>query len=102
MGEFVIYPQTKVKTLKANFKKEFGSTLRVYKGVNFADDDALLATLMSAEGKKNGGDFKVGGNMKVGTFEKTMKSSYGIKVQVANKDNSALVDDNLTLTQSGK
>ena len=37
----------KVKTLKENFKKKFGATLRVYKSVTckgpFADDDATLA-----------------------------------------------------------
>ena len=35
----------KVKTLKTDFKKEFGLSIRVYVGVNFADDDATLVFL---------------------------------------------------------
>jgi hypothetical protein len=35
----------KVKTLKDQFKKEFGLTLRVYDGRKFADGDATLASI---------------------------------------------------------
>ena len=42
MAEFKLDGRMKVKTLKANFKKEFGSSLRVYKSESckgaFADD----------------------------------------------------------------
>ena len=55
MAEFNLDGRTKAKTLKANFKKTFGATLRVYKSESckggFADDDATLASLR-AEGKK--------------------------------------------------
>jgi len=37
-----------------------------------------------------------------GSFEKRILDNYGIKVQVANKDNSALVDDKKTLADSGR
>ena len=57
MAEFSLDGRTKVKTLKANFKKAFGASLRVYKSEScigaFADDDATLASLR-AEGKKGG------------------------------------------------
>ena len=47
MAEFKLDGRMKVKTLKDNFKKNFGSTLRVYKRVTckgaMADDDATLA-----------------------------------------------------------
>ena len=54
MAEFKLDGRMKVKTLKENFKKNFGSTLRVYKSITckgaMADDNATLASLR-AEGK---------------------------------------------------
>ena len=51
MADFSIDGRMKVKTLKKQFKEAFGSTLRVYKGVGFADDEATLASIR-AEGAK--------------------------------------------------
>ena len=104
MAEFKLDGRMKVKTLKDNFKKNFGSTLRVYKSATcrgaFADDNATLASIR-AEGKA-GGELTVGGNLKVGNFEKKVADMYGIGVQVANADNSKLADDNITLVAAGK
>ena len=104
MAEFKLDGRMKVKTLKDNFKKNFGSTLRVYKSVTckgaMADDDATLASLR-AEGAK-GGDLVVKGNMQVGNFEKKVAELYGIGVQVANADDSKLADNSITLTAAGK
>ena len=91
MAEIALKGQMKVKTLKADFKKAFGSTLRVYmsptcKG-RMADDDATLASIR-AEGAK-GGELKVVGNMQVGNFEKKIVEMYGIGVQVANAADTA-------------
>ena len=104
MAEFKLDGRMKVKTLKANFKKEFGSSLRVYKSESckgaFADDEATLASLR-AEGKK-GGELIVGGNLRVGNFEKKIAELYGIGVQVANADDSKLADNEATLVAAGK
>lgn len=104
MAEFTLNGRTKVKTLKANFKENFGSTLRVYKSATckgaFADDEATLASIR-AEGFK-GGDLVVKGNMQVGNFEKKVAELYGIGVQVANSDDTKLADNTLTLCQAGK
>ena len=104
MAEFTLNGRTKVKTLKANFKANFGSTLRVYKSASckggFADDDATLASIR-AEGHK-GGDLVVRGNMQVGNFEKKVAELYGIGVQVANADDSKLADNGITLVAAGK
>ena len=104
MAEFTLNGRSKVKTLKANFKENFGATLRVYKNVSckggFADDDATLASIR-AEGCK-GGDIVVRGNMQVGNFEKKVAEMYGIGVQVAVKDDSALADNSITLAASGR
>ena len=104
MADFKLDGRTKVKTLKANFKKEFGGTLRVYKSVSckggFADEEATLASIR-AEGAK-GGELVVKGNMQVGNFEKKVAELYGIGVQVANSDDSKLADNSITLSASGK
>ncbi len=104
MAEIALKSKMKVKTLKAEFKKAFGSTLRVYKSVNckgaFADDDATLASIR-AEGAK-GGELAVKGNMQVGNFEKKVAEMYGIGVQVANADDSKLADNSATLVGAGK
>ena len=104
MAEFKLDGRMKVKTLKANFKENFGGTLRVYKSVTckgaFADDDATLASIR-AEGAK-GGELVVKGNMQVGNFEKKVAELYGIGIQVATADDSKLADNGITLTASGK
>ena len=104
MADFTLNGRTKVKTLKDNFKKNFGGTLRVYKSISckgaFADDNATLASIR-AEGAK-GGELVVKGNMQVGNFEKKVAELFGVGVQVANADDSKLVDNSITLTASGK
>ena len=104
MAEIALKGNMKVKTLKSEFKKAFGSTLRVYKCVTckgaFADDEATLASIR-AEGAK-GGELAVKGNMQVGNFEKKVAEMYGIGVQVANADDSALADNSATLVAAGK
>lgn len=100
MADFAISGKMKVKTLKANFKEAYGSTLRVYNGVRFADDDATLASIRKGDAK--GGEVSINGKMLVGNFEKKILDEFGIKVQVANSNDSKLVDNKVTLTQSGR
>ena len=104
MAELKIDGRMKVKTLKANFKKNFGSTLRVYKSVTckgaMADEDATLASLR-AEGAK-GGELTVKGNKTVGKFEEEFAATWGIGVQVSNADDSKLADNGATLCAAGK
>ena len=104
MADFKLDGRMKVKSLKENFKKCFGASLRVYKSETckgaFADDDATLASIR-AEGKK-GGELVVGGNLRVGNFEKKIAELYGIGVQVADKDDKKLADNDVTLVAAGK
>ena len=98
MADFSLDGRTKVKTLKTNFKENFGATLRVYTTVDckeLADDEATLASIRT-EGFA-GGDFTVKGNMKVASFEKRVAELYGIGVQVANADGTEFADDSATL-----
>jgi hypothetical protein len=100
MADFKVSGRMTVASLSNQFKKNFGGTLRVYYGAKFADPSATLASIRS--GNSLGGEFSASGNMHAGRFEKEMLDKFGIKVQVANKDNSALVPDNTTLSSSGK
>ena len=98
MADFTLDGRTKVKTLKASFKENFGATLRVYTTVDckeVADDEATLASIR-AEGFA-GGDLTVKGNTKVSTFERKIAEMYGIGVQVANADDTEFADDTATL-----
>ena len=104
MADFKLDGRMKVKSLKENFKKCFGASLRVYKSESckgaFADDNATLASIR-AEGKK-GGELVVGGTRKVGNFEKKIAERYGIGDQVANADDTKLADNDITLVAAGK
>ncbi len=104
MADFRIDGRMKVKTLKANFKKEFGATLRIYKSITcksaMADDDATLSSLRSADAK--GGEVTVGPNKRVGNFEKEFAAAFGIGVQVADKDDKNLADNDATIAAAGK
>ena len=85
----------KVKTLRSDFKKEFGLTLRVYDGRSFADDDSTLAAIRKGDSK--GGEFGPRKNTKVGNLEDKIMDMFGIKTQVAGSDDSYLCDNDLTL-----
>ena len=104
MADFKLDGRMKVKSLKAKFKECFGATLRVYKNESckggFADEEATLASIR-AEGKK-GGELVVGGNLKVGNFEKKIAELYGIGVQVANPTDTALSSNDITLAAAGR
>ena len=88
-----------VKTLKDQFKENFGLNLRVYSGRSFADDDSTIASIRRDESSIKG-DYNPKKNTKVGNFEKKMLDSFGIKVQVAGSDDSYLCDNNLTLKEA--
>jgi len=100
MADFSISGNMKVGTLKKRFKENFGSTLRVYKGKKFADDELTVASL-ATESIQRGAEVKAHGRMKVGNFESKLKESFGIIVQVATADDSKLVDNSLSLSESG-
>lgn len=103
MAEFKLDGRMKVKSLKEKFNQSFGATLRVYTTPackQFADDNATLASIR-AEGHK-GGELTVGGNLRVGNFEKKVQELYGIGVQVATSDGKKLADNEITLVAAGK
>ena len=85
----------KVKTLRSDFMKEFGLTIRVYDGRSFADEDATLASIRKGDSK--GGEFSPKRNSKVGLLENKIEELFGLKTQIAGSDDSYLCDNDLTL-----
>ena len=90
-----IHGNMRVKTLKVDFKSEFGLTLRVYDGKSFADNDATLASIRKGDNK--GGEFSPKRNTLVGNFEDKMMDMFGIKVQISGSNDNYLCSDKLTL-----
>jgi hypothetical protein len=100
MAEIKLSGNKKVSTLCKEFQEAFGGTLRVYNGRSLADENDTLSAIR--KGAAKGGTLTVNGNMLVGNFEKKVKEMYGIRVQVANVDNSKLADNNVTLAAIGR
>lgn len=96
MADFQIHGRMLVKTLKEQFFNEFGGVLRVYDGNKKAADDVTLASIRANDAAK-GGELTCRANRTVGKFEKEMWNVFGIKVQVATKDDCVLVLDGITL-----
>jgi hypothetical protein len=101
MADIEITGRTKVKTLKNKFKKEFGSTLRIYNGIKFADDNATIGSIASKT-VSNDADVKARGNTKVGTFIAKCKKHFGLKVRVADKTDKTLIPDDIKLSDTGE
>ena len=100
MADFKIKATMKVRVLKANFKKAFGATLRVYDHGHLVTTDVTIGSIRAAGSR--GGELSVAGNTLVSTFENKMKENYGITVQVANADNTKLASNSITLSAAGK
>ncbi len=103
MADFSISGRMSVAGLQRQFSKAFGLELRVYKGPNFADPKATLASLSD----KKVDDFECKGNTKVGNFETKFEKATGLTVQVATLPSAdgnpgTLVTDDLTLSQAAK
>jgi hypothetical protein len=95
MAGLSITGQMKVSTLQEGFLKEFGLTLRVYDGREFADPSQTLAQVRKKKG--SGKALSVAKNMKVGNLEDKFEEEFGLKVQVAGSDDSYLCKDELSL-----
>ena len=95
MAGLSITGQMKVSTLQEGFLKEFGLTLRVYDGREFADPSQTLGQVHKKKG--SGKALSVAKNMKVGNLEDKFEEEFGLKVQVAGSDDIYLCKTTLTL-----
>ena len=93
--------QMKIRTLKANFHQLFGSHIRLYDGNRLADNEATVASIAKTR-ISIGTSISAHGRTKVGNFEHKMMEAFGIRIQVANADDNRLVNNDLSLAQSGR
>jgi hypothetical protein len=103
--DFHMNSRMKVKSVQRLFKENFGLTLRVYKGKQFADPDLTINQLNKKTSDKidaNKEDITIKASIKIGDFEKRIFNTYGLKVQVADEWNRNLQPDNYTLGQAAR
>ena len=103
--DFHLDPRMKVKTVQRDFKNNFGLSLRVYKGNQFADENLTINQLnkkTSADINSSQEDIVIKATLKVGQFEDLIKDTYGLKVQVADEFNRYLIKDSYTLGQAAR
>ena len=75
----------KVKTLKENFKKTFGYTLRVYNTQNhFVDEELLLADVRQDDSVKTG-EFSIDPEWTIDEFERNFKDAFAILSSLTSK-----------------
>jgi hypothetical protein len=104
-GNFDIDNSMSIFELKKQFKAAFGCTLRVYKGKQFADGRMTIKTLdarTTAEIKKDAGKLKIKATEKVGDVEQKFKTHFGLSVQIADKLDSVLVPNEITLGEASR
>lgn len=105
-AEFSVAPNKKVKTICADFKKTFGCTLAIYKGIILADPDLTLAALNKKTTKdvttKSYDELKIKASMKVGEVEKLFDQMFGLTVQIKDPEGKKCVDNKLTIGQAAR
>ena len=100
MATIKVTKASTVKSIKRQFESEFNCSLRMYNGSKFADDKMKISDLSKTHDP--GGILELGARSRVENVEKYFKQTFGIKVQIANADDSKLADNSMTLTQAGK
>lgn len=105
-AEFTVAPNKKVKTICDDFKKSFGCTLAIYKGVILADGELTINQLNQKTTAKidtaSKIELKIKASMKVGEAENLFKQTYGLTVQIKDPKGLKCVDNNLTIGQAAR
>lgn len=100
MASIKVTKASTVKSIKRQFESEFNCSIRMYNGARFADDKMKISELSKTDNP--GGSLELGARSRVENVEGYFKETFGIKVQIANGDDSKLADNSMTLTQAGK
>lgn len=88
-----------VKSIKAQFKKDFSCSIRIYNGAKFADDSTKICELSKTENST--GELEIGARSRVENVENYFMEKFGIKIQIANANDTKLANNSMTLTQAG-
>ncbi len=100
MATIKVIKSSSVKSIKAQFKKEFSCSIRFYHGAKIADDAMKIFELSKIDNP--GGELELGAKSRVANVEKYFQETFGIKVQISNAADTRLADNTMTLTQAGK
>lgn len=103
--DFHIAANKKLKTIQAEFKENFGLTLRIYKGKQLADPEMTIAGLnkkTSSEIHANNSDLSIKASLNIGEFEKLIENHFGLSIQVANEFDTYCVNNKYTLGQASR
>jgi len=98
MAKIKVTKSSSVKSIKYQFNQDTGATLRIYNGIRFADDSMKIMDLSKVDDPR--GELEIRGHTKVGNVEKFFSETFGIKVQIANSDNTKLASNDMTLSKA--
>lgn len=102
---FEIENTMQITELSKKFHATFGCSLRIYKGKALADGRMTIKTLdarTSKEINKTAGKLTIKATEKVGDIEKKFSDHFGLTVQIADKNNSKLVSNEMTLGDASR
>ncbi len=103
--EFTVSPNKKLKTISDDFKKVFGVSLVFYKGAQIADGNLTLNQLDIRTTKKvvySKTGLKIKASMKVEEAEDLFEKTFGVKVQIKDKDKKVLIPNKITIGQAAR
>jgi len=105
-AEFTVAPNKKLKTISADFKKNFNLSLVFYKGNQIADENLTLKgldkkTSKDVETRKQEG-LKIKASMLVKDAESFFENHFGVKVQIKDKLGKKLVPNEITLGKAAR
>lgn len=100
MATIKVTKASSVQSIKAQFKREFDCTIRIYNGAKFAEESTKISELSKLD--NSGGDLELGARSRVENVEKYFKETFGIKVQISNSSDTKLAGNEMTLNQAGK
>jgi hypothetical protein len=103
--DFEVESSMKVSELSKKFKTRFGLSLRIYKGKQIADDGRMtLKTLDQRTTKSNvnfdASNLKIKASQSVLEVETLFFEKFGLVVQIADIENSKLIDNELSLGEA--
>ncbi len=91
----IISGRIRVKTLKNEFKKNFGLTIRVYKENILVNNMATLASIRTTN--ITGGELSCEKTEIINDLYNRFRETLGIVIEIAGSDDSYLCDNNMTL-----
>lgn len=103
-SDFTIYRSKKLKSISEEFKKAFGVSLVIYKGMHIADDNMTLSQLnkKTTADVNFGESLKIKASMKVGVVEDMFMDTFGVRVQIKDKDAKKCVPNDITIGQAAR